>query len=401
MVRAFPFLFLIALSSLLVSCESSTDPTDSSSNKGNLLISPTEFHGVQFETYSFKAKVEGYPKSDVKFFWDFGDGSFLLDNRQDVTNRFSAADTFYIKVKAVDAFTEAVLDIDSIKAYVTRPDGKVTIAPRNLDTVITDITPYTYRLQAVMHVSSSYEPNNSFVRWYINDSLVSPASHYFTNVLSFPSEGSYEVKAEVFDETGYFVGTDSTAITIRLPTVSMNDISSAHSISAFLVVDKTSNIAQDGFQNPITFGTVLATDQYRIVNVAGNKLDVTDKIDTGATNDKTFRDNLLSCSFSSDLRTMTEFRLTVNDSAFHPPFQHVKSKFSYSIKDIRLASATSSEIIYTAMAPTTAILSIDLLCRTNDGYSTKTGDYTEIGSHVIVLPTKETNYSQIIIVFTR
>jgi hypothetical protein len=401
MIRALPFLILIALSSLLVSCDSSTDPADSSTNKGNLLISPTEFHGVQFETYSFKAKVEGYPRSDVKFFWDFGDGNYLLDNRQDVTNRFLIADTFYIKVKAVDAFTEVVLDIDSIKAFVSRPAQGLTIEPKNLDTVITDVTPFTYQLQAAMYISSQYDPSYCYVKWFINDTPVAIVNQSFNALLSFPSEGAYEVKAQLFDEAGYLAGTDSITIKLHLPGITMDDISSSYSVSAFLVIDKTSSIAQGGFQNPIAFGSPLAADQYRIVNVNGNKLDMTDKVDTGTVDYKTFRNNSLSCTFASDLKTMTDFNVSIYDTIYHSSFENRKAKFSYSIKNIRLASATPSEIIYTATALTTAILANDLQCKTDSGYKTKTGDYTEIGNHVLTPPLSETNYSQIVIVFTR
>lgn len=397
MLRVLPFLLCIAITLPLVSCDSGTTPTDASVKKGNLLISPSEFQGVQFETYSFKAKVEGYPRSDVKFYWDFGDGSYLLDNRQDVTNRFLRADTFYIKVKAVEAFTDAVLDIDSIKASVTRPDRAVVISPKDLDTVISEVIPLTYKLRVDMNVSSAYDQSDSYVNWYINDTLVTKVSHWFNAALDFPSEGIYEVKAEVFDQTGYFVGSDSTTINLHLPSVSMNDIISAKNISAFLTVDKTSSVPGVDFLNPIAFGTQLSNDQYRTVTVIGNTLDVSHTVDTGAANRKAFRNNSLSCIFSDDVKRITDFQISVEDTSFDVG----KAKFSFSVKNVTLVSVTSSEIIFTATAPTTAILAGDLQCKTDSRYKNKTGSYVEIGSHIEISSPKYIDYSQIVIVFTR
>ncbi len=387
----------------LNSCSEDPASPNTTTGSGKILIYPDSLRGVINEEYVFKARLEGVPFGDVRFLWDFGDGDFRNFSTQEVLFKFNFTDTFYVRVKAFDYFTDKLLGFDSIPVTITRGTPKVEITPSTIDSVISYYDDASFQIPISFSLTTSADPGTSKVIWYFGDgSKNDTISSNFTVYHAFGKPGVYSVRAEVYEIGGGLLGADTAQVQLRFPTINLGMIQSSKQVSVFLMLDKTSAFFdQPGFYNPSAYGAQLSNGANRNVTWSSNSLIVTEGVDSSTSFGAALVDRKLNITLSPDGKMVTSLSLSVRDSTiWQDSSKHDYANFSYSLKNIELLAVTDKEIVFRATVPTTTALTTDLMYVNTAPHTSQAGDFVDPMSYIHQFSSNP-EFSQAVIVFTR
>lgn len=402
MNRFILILFIVIGASVFSSC--TEDPAGTTTTTpGKLLIQPTSLNGVLNHEYTFKAKVENVSFGDVRFLWDFGDGNFRNFSSQEVLFKFNITGSFFVRVKAYDYFTDALLGFDSIPVTINAGSTDVQIVPPSIDSVITYYDDASFHIPISLRVTSTTTASNSKVIWHYSDGSKSDTIESSFEVYHvFEKIGDYTVRAEVYEKNGTFIGADTAPVKLRFPPITMSMLQSSKQVSVFLMLDRTSAFFdQPGFYNPSAYGALLSNGTGKTVNWTSNSLNVIEDLDSSTSLGAALVDRKLTVGFSGDLKMVTFLSVSVHDSTqWQDGSKHDYAEFSYTSQNIELVAITDKEIVYRVIAPKTSSIAPNLQYNSSAPHTSQAGDFVDPMSYIYQFSSNP-EFSQAVIVFTR
>src|SRR5580692_11320180 len=106
---------LLVISLALFGCKS--NPIVSAPTSPEVTITPSTFHGTEFVTDTFKAKIANHDFAQTYFVWDLGDTTIITIPPQpsfQAIHAFVKPGIYNIRVKAYDIYSNEIIAKDSI-----------------------------------------------------------------------------------------------------------------------------------------------------------------------------------------------------------------------------------------------------------------------------------------------
>jgi hypothetical protein len=339
----------------LVSCESDQVTTNNNAKiERKLIVSPTHLEADQYKEYTFKARISDLPINDPLYRWDFDDSVGFQPNYWTTTRAFNQNRIYTVRVKALDAFTEEQIGYDSIRVDVRPPAKFVELTPATVDTLL-PMSSGGFTPPITFNVSSSTPAAFIVTEWDFGDGsplLIDSFSYGWTQH-SFIGGGTFHVHVSVYErETGIYVGSDSSVVTIRFPPFTYDDLIESNRVVVLMDVSNGHPITQDPlFTNPFAIMLPLKTDSISTVasQFGTDNFTLAFKQATTGSRWRTLLDTITG-NVSTDLRRIDMLRVAVSDTgelqpAFFPGFKGGLA-YSYILRNLDLLAVTPNQIVY-------------------------------------------------------
>jgi hypothetical protein len=334
------FLILLLLGEAMLSgCKS---PTSVVSNAPYVTITPSNLHQAEFVVDTFQARIFNHDFAQTYFSWDMGDSSLIPPDQRPGENfqaiySYLKPGKYSVMVNAYDLYTNDKIATTSTSVTIDTAKSSVEIIPQFYTGILPmnnfGLTPFT------LSVKTSIPVENLYQFWDYgdgtNDSFLSgPITHIF------PRPGSYLLKVDLYQKSGVYVGTDTAAITINWPDISLAAIKQMSRVEAYLVVDSSSpifNAAQRAL--PLSIG-VPFTGTNITSSWSGNDFSV----EFNATLESGTRpqDFLIKGTVTDDGRTITSLTIFAKDSSGN----YVSYSFGYTVSNLQFLAVTADKIVF-------------------------------------------------------
>jgi hypothetical protein len=343
---------LMVLVTLLASCESD-ELTRSASTERKLELTPRSLEAELYTKYTFKARVTNMSLHDPYYYWDFDEGRGSHRNTWTVDTIFHEHRVHFVRVKAVDPYTEEVLGYDSIRVDAYPPSTVVDLTPDRIDTsIFIDQSGLTRPIPFYVKASTPLNLTNVVCNFGDGSPVVENQSGDGFLSHSFPV-GTYTVRVQVFLKNGVFLGSDSTIVTVRFPTLFREDLIASTALTVILSVDSLHPIRQDPkYRNELAIQLPAAVPQVKR-QVQGTSFFW--HYDSVVTEVPQYFNDTVTGTFAEDLQAIRQLRVSVRDSGSddHAGTMPWRIHHTYELRDLKLYSVSMTEIMY--RAPTTTM----------------------------------------------
>jgi hypothetical protein len=365
-----------------------------------LIIEPSHLEGEQYQAYEFTARINDISSDKVIFLWDFGLG-FREEAQQPILWTFPDHGIYIIRVKAVNAADNALIAFDSIRADIRPPGQSVKIFPESIDTVLPmsdngDIFyPLTFKLRIIPPVSGT------IVNWDFGDGTTLEILECDTVTHLYVAVGTYSLRVSVRDQlTGLLLGTDTITVNIRFKDFSFEDLILSNDVTVYLMPDSTQPVRKDTlFKSPFAIRLDFMTDDDNTAIIADNKFSVTYNFFDYLNSPRLLLDTITG-EFSDDVHMIRKMSVSVNDTGYLISHFRGHLRYSFSLKDLKIAAVTDRKLVYRSTSPFFSDVADDLVFSAEGLMNHPCGLFSrKMGSFVPVPEGKKGSFA--VIVFTR
>lgn len=402
-MKHYYILLLLAAALGFSACESDmTTANQQNTPKYSLEVIPDTLYGDVYQEYLFRARLNGVAGSDVYFKWKFSDGYTPNDTQPYVYHEFHTPGSHTVTVSAFDIFRDTLIATKVIPAFLSTEKYEVTLSPGNTDTTLTMNNDGTFQEMA-FNVSTDFPMSKGQAYWSFSDGITDTVNHYSNNTFTrrFKAAGTYTVKVRIKDYADNFIGEDSSSITIRHEPFDITSLTSAKRVSVTLSLDTVpASLAAQGYTNPIQFGQDMINNVYTTSSWNGNSFSSQYQFN-GMLSTTLYQraDYKISGTLSSDLQTLEQATLSVNDSTNESNTTIKAVDLGFTVHDLKFHAITDKEIIYKIVAPPFTMIASDLRYRSLSLYLGPCTPANAIVMHYVI--GNEKKYPLAYVVFTR
>jgi hypothetical protein len=347
-------IFLTCMAFALSSCESdkitSTPNTnDSTALEKKLIVEPARLEAEQYDRYTLKARVTNVPISEVAFEWDFDEGFGFQPGEWTMNVEFTQNKIHNVRVKALDFFTNKLIDEDTIRVDV-RP--KTIFARFDPDSFVVEVNHFRMNTdgslnipaQVPMFYKTSSPPQAVAIAIDWGDGATSfdslGQSHLFHAYL-FPD--TFQIILTAYEKFGVYLGADTGKVFFRMPSVTQYGVGTAASVDVYLVIDSLHPLKQDSLlKNPFA----LRIDQHGADAVAAyddrNFSVFLDRYSGPVLHDT------ISGTFANNFQILQSLHVGVNETQTSPS---ASLRYSFDLQNLELLAVTTKEIVYRSKTP--------------------------------------------------
>ncbi len=315
----------------ITSCESQ-NPSSSSTTK-ELEVTPSKTSVGIYETFTIKARMTNTPLSDVYIKIDYGNGQVnnSMNAGQERGFAYDKTGTYAVTVTAFDAYTDAQLASKTITIIVSDVIPLVAFTRDLIDTTVQN--DYEGRLVRISFPFTANAPISK-VHYQFGDGNTLTVSDDGIRSYYYQSPGTHKVIIDVYNDKGNYWASDTMIVTIRLPEVTLDMLTSAYNVSVALVVDSTSSTYNPIFQ-PLTAGIGNQYDSVKRITWTGNSFEAYYIYSTR-------QHYSITGTLSSDLKNVETITVSILDSIGTSSLL----KYRYTLSNLELCGMNNNIVIY-------------------------------------------------------
>lgn len=330
-------LLLIFLTISLVSLSACKSPTAAGSGAPYVTISPANIHQQEFVIDTFQARIYNHDFAQTYFEWNFGDSTKLTSNKRPEDNfeaihSFTKPGSYTVTVHAYDIYSKSIIATTGVPVIIDTAKSSVEIIPQFYNGIQTmndfGLTPFSLSVKSLLPQSELYQ------FWDFGDGT---GDSFLSGNIShvYPYPGQYSLKVDLYQKSGVYVGSDTAAITINFPDISLDSIKKMPKVEAYLLVDSSYSIFTDSKNSlPLSIGIPFLNSQGINSSWNGHDFNVEYK-DT--------RSNFhISGTVSDDEKTVSSISINALDSSNTNSYY----RYSFDATNLKLFAVTNTHIIY-------------------------------------------------------